>query len=82
MADDKPKPVGDVFAIIGDGDDARWIKLAPVWENRDGSQSFTLDTEPVAWRDPNCVRRIQIREREDDRGSRDRGSNRSRANRR
>jgi hypothetical protein len=60
------KPVGNAYAIIGEtdeqtGEKALWIELGAVWKNRDGSFSFDMHAEPLAWRNPRERRRVQIR---------------------
>ncbi|HUX77927.1 MAG TPA: hypothetical protein VMY40_14945 [Anaerolineae bacterium] len=72
---ERPQPIADAFAIIGDSNDAKWIKIGPVWENRDGSQTITIEVEPIAWRDPTVERRVQIRKREPRNDRNDRGRN-------
>lgn len=76
---DGPKPVADAYAIIdvGGGDNKRdkWIRIGPVWENKDGSQTIVMESEPIEWQSPRCERRIQIRKRQQNqnrRGGRDR----------
>jgi hypothetical protein len=71
MPQNKPKPWGDAFAIIGSGDNAKWVELGPVWKNKDGSFSVNLEVEPVAWGSPRCERRMQFRQR----GQRNRNQN-------
>lgn len=66
----KPRPWGYASAILpagNDGGDDRFVRLAPVWENRDGSLSIQLDLCPVLWGDPTQTRKIIIQKARDDR---------------
>lgn len=64
----KKRPYGYASAILPgpDGED-RFVRLAPVWENRDGSLSIQLDLCPVLWGDPTQTRKIIIQKARDDR---------------
>ena len=62
---DKPKPVADAIALVGDGDDTQWIEVGPVFKNKDGSLFVEMRVEPIAWQSPRCRRRMQIRFRTD-----------------
>jgi len=74
MADQKKQPWGDVFAVVPhvafiDSYDKKddYLEIGVAWFNeRDGRTSiaFTLNLEPVAWKDPNTVRRIVVQKRE------------------
>ena len=63
MAGKGKRPWGDALAIVGNGDEAKWIRLGPVWKNEDGSYTANLEAEPVAWSSPRCERRLQFRQR-------------------
>jgi len=69
-----PKPIGDAYAIVEMGKDIKdkWIRIGPVWRNRDGSETIQMEATPIEWASPRCERRIQIRHREE------RGRNRNR----
>lgn len=59
----KPRPWGYASAILpagNDGGDDRFVRLCPVWQNRDGSFSLQLDLMPVCWLDGQMPRRIII----------------------
>jgi hypothetical protein len=71
MSEEKKKPWGDAYAIKpgregADGEVGRdiWIGLGPVWESEQGNFSFTLDSEPIHWRNPNVERRVVITRRQ------------------
>lgn len=66
MSEERKAPWGNAQAVIQARDESekdRWIDLGPVWQNESGSFSFTLESEPLAWRNPNTVRRIVIQKR-------------------
>jgi len=52
--DNKPKgksPTHVIWQVIGEGDDARWIRVGAGWENRDGKgMSLRFDAYPVVGR--------------------------------
>lgn len=64
---EKRTPAGDAFAIIDRGQRVRplWINLGPVWRNQDGSLTFEVTAEPLAWRRAETERRVQIRFRDE-----------------
>lgn len=65
----KPRPWGYASAILpagNDGGDDRFVRLCPVWQNRDGSFSLQLDLAPVAWNDPQQPRRLILQKARDD----------------
>lgn len=71
MSEEKKKPWGDAYAIkpgreSGDGELGKeiWIQLGPVWQSEQGNFSFTLDAEPIHWRNPNVERRVVITRRQ------------------
>lgn len=71
LTDEKKKPWGDAYSVkpgrdSGDGEVGRdiWIPLGPVWESEQGNFSFTLDSEPIHWRNPNVERRVVITRRQ------------------
>lgn len=71
MSDEKKKPWGDAYAIkpgreTNDGEVLKdiWVPLGPVWQSEQGNYSFTLDSEPIHWRNPNVERRVVITRRQ------------------
>lgn len=61
------KPWGDAFALVpGPTRKDVWVNLGAVWENSDGSLALTMTSEPLAWRNPEVERRVQIRIRKQD----------------
>lgn len=70
----KKRPWGQAYSVIdrpGRNDDeeaqADWISLGPVWESDRGALVFVLRSEPLAWRNPQFVRRVVLtRSRESD----------------
>jgi hypothetical protein len=84
-------PWGDAFAPkdVGTGNAKKtiWVELGPVWMGEKGALSFTLQVEPLHWREYSEERRIVIRQREteqqrNDRQSRDRDNSSRGGNRR
>jgi len=63
---DAKKPWGDAYAIkpARDADKDQWLQLGPVWESERGNFSFTLDLEPLHWRQAGAERRIIITRRQ------------------
>lgn len=73
---EKRKPDATAFAVIKREKKDEWIRLGPVWRNKDGSLGFTMQTEPIAWKAPACPRKVVIQfpdERGDSRRDSDRG---------
>lgn len=66
----KKQPWGDVFHVEQLSEDkSKWVKLGVAWRHEDGKGfDFTLDAEPIAWKDPKCERRVVIRKRDQDGG--------------
>lgn len=58
------KPVADACAVVGAGEQTNFIELGPVWISAKGNLTFTMHTEPLAWRD-GYPRRIVISQRKD-----------------
>jgi hypothetical protein len=45
------RPTHMIWQVIGEGDDARWIRVGAAWENRDGKGlSLQFDSYPVVGR--------------------------------
>lgn len=63
-------PWGDAKAVIERDKKTVWVTLGPVWETESGGLSFTLESEPFAWRSPNAERRIIITKRDESKGGR------------
>ena len=74
MSNDKKQPWGNIVAVIAGvptgttGDtNTQYVQMGVAWYNdKDGKQSFalTLDSEPVAWKDPHCKRTLLIQKRQ------------------
>lgn len=60
-------PTHNVYAIVGEGDSARWLEVGAAWLKSDSERGDTitieLDREPLAWRD-GARRRLAVRERQ------------------
>jgi hypothetical protein len=55
------KPWGYAQAVVPGGNEKdEWVELGPVWRTEKGNLTFTLRTEPLAWRDIRTPRRIVI----------------------
>lgn len=62
--ENKKTPAGSVYFLIegeDENDKTKWIEAGPAWENQDGSLSFELVSEPLAWRNPRTRRMMQLR---------------------
>jgi len=65
MSDEQRKPPwGDAKAIVQRAKRDIWITLGPVWESESGSLSFTIEAEPLAWRDMRVERRVVLVKRD------------------
>ena len=68
MSEGKNRPVGDLMAIVDPPDGGRgkgdFVQLAPVWRSESGGLNATLQSEPLAWRDPTVRRQLFIRLRD------------------
>lgn len=66
--DQNAAPWGDAFAPkeVGSGQQKKtiWVELGPVWISDKGAFTFTLNVEPLHWREYSEDRRIVIRKRE------------------
>ena len=44
----KKRPTHTIFQVIGDGDNARWIRIGAGWTNKDGNGLYLkFDSYPV-----------------------------------
>lgn len=66
------RPVADLYAIVPTGqkdeqgrDRTRFVAIAPLFENADGSLSGVQDVAPILWANSREPRRVQIRYRDD-----------------
>ena len=65
------KPVGDLLAIVPRVDarrgekDSDFVSLGPAWLTDKGHLMVTMLSEPLAWKDPTCPRRVLVRLRDD-----------------
>lgn len=58
------RPVGDIVAIVdrlGRRGESDFVRIAPVWESEKGNLSFTLNVEPIAWRNALARRSCMFR---------------------
>lgn len=58
-----------VYAVIDKGkqdDPADWVYIGGAWEGANDTISFTMQSEPLAWKTPHAPRRVTLVRNGDD----------------